>query len=121
MDSLTRRVGLEWGAFGIRVCGVAPGPIAGTAGMAKLAPGGLDGLAKEVPAGRLGSTTDIALACVFLACPQSGFITGETLVVDGGAWLYRPQLVPRAQVAAASRGVEGASRKVGTAAARPKL
>lgn len=35
--------------------------------------------------------------------------------MDGGAWLARPQLVPREKVSAASRGIEGASRKVGIA------
>ena len=39
VDALTRALALEWGAEGVRVVGVAPGPIAGTAGMAKLAPG----------------------------------------------------------------------------------
>ena len=79
-------------------------------------------LEKEVPLQRLGSRRDIAWACVFLASRGAGFITGETLVVDGGAWLARPQLVPRAAVSAASRAVEGASRKVGlpSAQAKPK-
>jgi peroxisomal 2,4-dienoyl-CoA reductase len=39
------------------------------------------------------------------------------MVVDGGAWLHRPQLVPREVVSTVSRKVEGSSRKVGTAAA----
>lgn len=38
VDALTRNLGLEWGHFGIRTAGVAPGPIKGTAGMTKLAP-----------------------------------------------------------------------------------
>lgn len=38
MDALTRNLGLEWGHYGIRTAGVAPGPIEGTAGMTKLAP-----------------------------------------------------------------------------------
>lgn len=33
MDSLTRSLALEWGAFGVRVNGIAPGPIGGTAGV----------------------------------------------------------------------------------------
>ena len=80
-------------------------------------------LAKEVPRQRLGLRRDIAWACVVLASRGASFVTGETLVVDGGAWLARPQLVPRAAVSAASRAVEGASRKVGlpaAAAAQPK-
>lgn len=54
--------------------GIAPGPIGGTAGMTKLAPGKLDDIAKEVPLGRLGKTSDIALACVYLARSLSSAI-----------------------------------------------
>lgn len=43
------------------------------------------------------------------------FISGETLVVDGAAWLHRPQLVPREMVSAVSRKVESKSRAVGVA------
>ena len=55
--------------------------------------------------------------------PTKRFITGDTLVVDGAAWIYRPQLVPREMVTQLSRGIEAKSRKVGTAAAatRSKL
>lgn len=55
--------------------------------------------------------------------PNKRFITGDTLVVDGAAWIYRPQLVPREMVTQLSRGIEAKSRKVGTAAAatRSKL
>ena len=122
VDALTRALALEWGAEGVRVCGVAPGPIAGTAGMAKLAPGAgkLAELAAEVPVGRLGSATDIAWAVVYLVSRGAGYVSGETLVVDGAAWLQRPQLVPRAAVSSASRAVEGASRAVGLPP-KPKL
>lgn len=51
-----------------------------------------------------------------LAALPCRFISGETLVVDGAAWLHRPQLVPRNMVSQVSRGVEGKSRKIGTAA-----
>jgi peroxisomal 2,4-dienoyl-CoA reductase len=43
-------------------------------------------------------------------------VSGETLVVDGAAWLHRPQLVPREMVTAVSRRVESKSRAVGVAA-----
>ena len=39
IDSITRTLGMEWGSEGIRTVGVAPGPVADTAGMTKLAPG----------------------------------------------------------------------------------
>ena len=110
VDSLTRTLALEWGSSNIRVNGVAPGPVAGTAGLAKLAPGGPEKLAamlsERVPLGRPARAADIALAVVFLAAPAaSGYVNGHTMVVDGGEWMWRPPLVGRAGVEAASRGV----------------
>ncbi|KAF6254760.1 hypothetical protein COO60DRAFT_1538656 [Scenedesmus sp. NREL 46B-D3] len=121
VDSLTRSLALEWGEYGIRVNGVAPGPIRGTAGMSKLAPGEEASMEQvvtsAVPLGRMGDKADIALACVYLASSAGRFVSGETLVVDGGAWLHRPQLVPRGMVSQVSRKVESSSRQVGTAQA----
>jgi len=117
VDSLTRSLGLEWGRDGVRVNGIAPGPIADTPGMTKLSPGVVnDGEVREmveegIPVGRMGTGFDIGMAAVFLCCDRSGgFITGETLVVDGGEWLYRPPLIPREMVEEMSRGVEKESR-----------
>jgi len=115
-DSMTRTLALEWGIDGIRVNGIAPGPIADTPGMAKLAPG-IDGkvvqemIAEGIPIGRLGRGFDIGMAAVFLSCDSSGgFITGDILVVDGGEWLYKPPMVEREMVAELSRSVEKKSR-----------
>ncbi|PRW61474.1 Peroxisomal 2,4-dienoyl- reductase [Chlorella sorokiniana] len=121
VDALTRNLGLEWGHFGIRTAGVAPGPIEGTAGMTKLAPSP-DAAAQvnnlinaAIPLGHMGRRWDIAMACLFLASPAAAFITGHTLVVDGGEWMCRPPLVPRELVSKVSRGVESKSRAVGLA------
>jgi len=43
-----------------------------------------DGVIAAAPIGRLGSAEDIANAVVFLASPDSGYITGQTITVDGG-------------------------------------
>lgn len=119
VDALTRSLALEWGEFGVRVCGVAPGPIAGTAGLSKLSGssgGGKDNndlaaaIASLVPLGRLGSAWDIAINCVWLSSAGARFTSGDTLVVDGAAWLWRPPAVPRAVVAEVSRKVEAGSR-----------
>jgi peroxisomal 2,4-dienoyl-CoA reductase len=118
IDSLTRTLALEWGAHGIRVNGIAPGPIQGTAGLKKLA--GVDGSGKpledlikeKIPVGRAGTAWDIAMAVVYLCSSAGGFVTGHTMVVDGGEWMWRPPVVPREAVARVSRSVEGASRNV---------
>ncbi|KAI3424239.1 hypothetical protein D9Q98_009595 [Chlorella vulgaris] len=123
VDSLTRSLGLEWGHYGIRTAGVAPGPIEGTAGMSKLAPGSdaaaavLQKVNSSIPLGHMGRRWDIAMACLFLCSPAASFVTGHTLVVDGAEWMYKPSLVPRDAVNRISRGVEAQSRAVGLAGA----
>ena len=96
IDALARNLAVEWAEHGVRVVGIAPGPIGDTEGMRKLAPLGADKkVAKEVPLGRLGAVSEIADAAVFLTSEGASYITGETLVVDGGAWLYKPPFVER--------------------------
>lgn len=86
VDMLTRTLALEWGAKGIRINSVVPGPIEDTEGFDRLAPG--DKLkakvAKSVPLGRNGSCQDVANAALFLASPLASYITGVVLPVDGG-------------------------------------
>mmetsp|Transcript_2189 Transcript_2189/g.7664 ORF Transcript_2189/g.7664 Transcript_2189/m.7664 type:complete len:296 (-) Transcript_2189:78-965(-) len=118
IDSLTRSLALEWGAYGIRCMAIAPGPIADTPGMAKLAPTAgsspATGLPSEVvPVGRLGRTWDVAMAAVFIASDGGDFCSGDVFVVDGGHWLWKPPLVPRETVTELSRRVEGKSRSLG--------
>lgn len=120
IDSMTRTLALEWGHRGIRVNGIAPGPIQGTAGLSKLGPAGESDAAEKmilqtIPIGRMGQKSDIAYCCVYLSSEAATFITGDTLIVDGGNWLWKPQIVPRSVVSSVSRGVEAKSRKVGTA------
>ena len=88
VDAITRSLALEWGSLGIRVNGIAPGPIEGTEGMARLAPGDLaDKLTARIPLGRYGRIDEIATLAVFLASDASSLVHGATLVADGGAWL----------------------------------
>jgi NAD(P)-dependent dehydrogenase (short-subunit alcohol dehydrogenase family) len=84
---LTQDLALEWGAMKVRVNAIAPGPIAGTEGMSRLAPpdeDARDKLQQGLPAGRWGTIDEIADAALYLVSPAAGFITGTTLVVDGG-------------------------------------
>jgi len=84
---LTADLALEWGPMKIRVNAVAPGPIADTEGMRRLA--SADEAAQKrfqsaMPLGRWGTVREIADAVLFLVSPAGAFITGTTLVVDGG-------------------------------------
>jgi len=84
VDGLTRTFANELGARNIRVNAVNPGPVE-TEGIH--AAGILEKLqtfAAATPLGRLGQPQDIAPAVVFLASPDAGWITGETLRVSGG-------------------------------------
>jgi 2,4-dienoyl-CoA reductase [(3E)-enoyl-CoA-producing], peroxisomal len=113
IDSLTRSLALEWGSDRIRVNGIAPGPIANTPGMSKLAPGLEstkinDIIKRSIPLGRLGESYEIGWAAVYLSIAT--YITGHTIVVDGGEWLYKDPKIPKAMVSELSRKAEAPSR-----------
>jgi len=80
---LTRTTAKELAGRKITVNAVAPGFIASEM-TAALGPALLDEVKKRVPAKRLGEAWEIAEAVLFLAAPSSGYITAQTLVVDGG-------------------------------------
>jgi NAD(P)-dependent dehydrogenase (short-subunit alcohol dehydrogenase family) len=80
----------ELGRFGIRVNAVAPGIIDDEL-MAFITAGGplLDDYLDQMPLGRVGTVDDVAAAVRYLLGPESSFVTGETLGVDGGHHLRR--------------------------------
>jgi 3-oxoacyl-[acyl-carrier protein] reductase len=80
---LTKTVAKELAGRKVTVNAVAPGFIASDMTDA-LGPALLDEVKKRVPAKRLGQAAEIAEAVLFLASPSSGYITAQTLVVDGG-------------------------------------
>ncbi|WP_369949773.1 SDR family oxidoreductase [Serratia marcescens] len=87
VNGFIRAAALELAAEKIRVNGVEPGMIR-TPAMANLGDAQVNqAIAASVPLGRLGEPEDIAAAMVFLASPAAAYITGQTLVVDGGALL----------------------------------
>ena len=94
VDAITRNLAVEWGTFGIRVCGIAPGPIAETEGMKRLAPpGGIGDKARAaIPARRFGTIDEIAAAAVYLRSVAASYVTGHVLVVDGGHCVATPPL-----------------------------
>jgi pteridine reductase len=76
---LLKCLALAWGRDGVRVCGVAPGPV--------LMPEGIAGDPDETALGRLGDPADVAQAVRY--CIEADFVTGQNIVVDGGR-LLRP-------------------------------
>ena len=84
---LTKTVGTQYAAHGIRCNSVHPGPIDGEMAQAVLGanPAVLEHRLSRVPMKRLGKPSEIATAVAFLASPQSSYMTGAELAVDGGA------------------------------------
>jgi peroxisomal 2,4-dienoyl-CoA reductase len=88
VDALTRNLAVEWGAHGIRVNAVAPGPIEDTEGMSRLVPPDVkERLRRKIPLGRFGRIRDIEQCAVFLCSDAASFINGAVIVIDGGHWL----------------------------------
>lgn len=87
VNGFIRNAALELAPRNIRVNGVEPGMIH-TPAMANLGDAALEArIAAGIPLGRLGQPADIANAMLFLASDAAAYITGQTLVVDGGATL----------------------------------
>lgn len=85
IEKLTKDLALEWGRFGIRLNTIAPGPVDGTEGMARLTPGvEEDQLKKRLPLGRYATIDEIAHAVLFLVSPAGAYMTGSMLLMDGG-------------------------------------
>ena len=87
---LTRELGTAWGRKGVRVNCIAPGPVETEGYLEVLKQAGPDGkktydaIAARVGMGRWGKVHEIAYPCLFLASEASSWMTGETIVVDGG-------------------------------------
>ncbi len=85
IDAMTKNLAVEWAGAGVRVVSIAPGPIADTEGMKRLAPGDAQKQAKKaVPLGRFGTIDEIAAAAVYIRSAAAAYVTGTVLVVDGG-------------------------------------
>ena len=93
IDAMTRAMSLELASFGIRVNSIAPGPIYNRGGDPALGPWAA-AARKRVPLARLGTTLEIGAVAAFLASPDSSYITGQIIYVDGG---LTAQLTPAGQ------------------------
>jgi 3-oxoacyl-[acyl-carrier protein] reductase len=89
---LTRRFAMELGSHGITVNAVAPGIIATEMVAQGHSPAEIAALSEQLATkamvGRVGKPEDIAHAVAFLVSPDSGFITGQVLTIDGGRMDY---------------------------------
>jgi len=86
IEGLTRVLAVEWAGVGVRVNCVVPGYTLTPMNAEAVRVGNLeiDKLAKRIPLGRLASPGDIAAGIAFLASSEAAYITGQTLVIDGG-------------------------------------
>ncbi len=83
--SLVKSLGQAWASEGIRVNGLAPGLVATK--LTKVTtdrPDRLAGALARIPEGRMGTPADMAGTALFLASPLASYVTGHTVVVDGG-------------------------------------
>jgi 2,4-dienoyl-CoA reductase [(3E)-enoyl-CoA-producing], peroxisomal len=88
VDALTRTLAVEWGPSRVRVNGLAPGPVDGTQGVRRLTtPEMRATIESQCPLGRMARIDEVADAALFLCSDASAFVTGVTLVIDGGLWL----------------------------------
>src|SRR5499426_2148524 len=94
IDSLTRVLACEWGPYGIRVNGIAPGPIDGTEGVKRLTnEASRAAVEEQCPLGRMATIDEIANAALYLCSDAASFVNGVTIVVDGGLWLRSARIL----------------------------
>ncbi|WOI54589.1 SDR family oxidoreductase [Parvularcula sp. LCG005] len=89
VNMLIKCCALEWGASGVRVNAISPGPIDGTEGMERLAPTEelKAKVADAVAMKRMGNRDDIAEAALWLCSPAASYVTGTVLEAEGGMTL----------------------------------
>ncbi len=85
---LTRATARELGGYDITVNAISPGPIDTDIMGGTLSQERKDELTKDLVVNRVGSTRDIAAAIAFLISEDSGYISGQTLNVDGGLYMH---------------------------------
>jgi NAD(P)-dependent dehydrogenase (short-subunit alcohol dehydrogenase family) len=86
---MTRMLAYEWAEHGIRVNAVAPGRVNTPSRAGSLAePGYQEAALARVPLKRFATSEEVAAAVCYLASPEAAYITGQTLVLDGGLTAY---------------------------------
>jgi NAD(P)-dependent dehydrogenase (short-subunit alcohol dehydrogenase family) len=100
VNMVVKVLAMEWGAVGIRVNAISPGPILGTEGVDRMAPTpeAKQAWADQIALRSFGTPVDIANTAIFLASPEGAYITGTIIDCDGGMklgdasgdWLTQP-------------------------------
>ena len=87
--NLTRTLAVEWAQHGIRVNAIAPGPIDTEETRTRLWPTEelREQVLRRIPLGRFGREDEVTHACAYLVSDFAGYVTGDVLTLDGGAWL----------------------------------
>lgn len=98
VDQVTRVLAQEWGAEGIRVNAISPGPIGDTEGVRRLvanSPESKKRAEARIPLGRFGELDDIGNLAMFLSSPYAAYVSGAIIPCDGGGTIeadrYRPE------------------------------
>ncbi len=93
VEAMTKTLALEWARFNVLVNAIAPGPVYSPGANRNLWSNQAfhDKVRHGVPLGRFGAVQDVANLAVYLASPAGDYMTGATLVVDGGEWLKKGQ------------------------------
>ncbi|HYF95658.1 MAG TPA: SDR family oxidoreductase [Symbiobacteriaceae bacterium] len=92
-EAMTQSLASEGGRYGILCNAVAPGPIANEPDQLQINASTL-ARRRSVPLGRVGEPEDIAEAVLFFCLPESKYITGQVLLVDGGRSAQLPRINP---------------------------
>jgi NAD(P)-dependent dehydrogenase (short-subunit alcohol dehydrogenase family) len=84
VHSLTRVLAMELGRYGVTANAVAPGTTASERVVAGRGPEQLKAIGRDTALGRIAEISDIVGSILFLASPESGYLTGQTISVNGG-------------------------------------
>jgi len=82
--SLTQTLGAEWAGRGVRVNAISPGFFMTELNRDKMSPERKALALARTPAGRFGEVDELVGAAIYLASPSAGFVTGQSIAVDGG-------------------------------------
>ena len=88
INSMVKTLAAEWGKYGIKVNGIAPGPFPTKGAWERLNPENNDGdMMSTVPLGRVGEMNELQNLATFLMADGCDFLTGQTIAIDGAQYL----------------------------------